>query len=122
MLPLAFVSIALLAQAAAGAPPSPSSWILTCDMGATGQRVFRLGPQVFQERKPGTRSFGPNLCQSYQCLADANRLQGSIRSTTLTVTVQVEPGRQRSTWQTQGASGLSQTSGICTIQPDEPHP
>src|SRR4030095_5492350 len=100
-------------QAPASAPPSPSSWTLPCDMGAkgdAGQRVFRLGPQVFQEWKPATRSFGPNLCQSFQCLADPNRLQGTIKATTLTVTIQVEPRRQKATWQTQGASGLSRTS------------
>jgi hypothetical protein len=125
VLSVAFASIVLLMQAPAGAPNSPSSWIVSCDLGSKGDagpRVFRLGPEVFQEWKPETRSFGPNLCQSFQCLADASRLQGTIRSTTLTVTIQVEPGRQEATWQTQGASGLSRTSGACTIQPDKPSP
>jgi hypothetical protein len=90
--------------------------------GAAGPRVFRLGPQVFQELKPGTRSFGPNLCQSFQCLADPTRLQGTIKSATLALTIQVEPGRQKGTWQTQGASGLSRTSGPCMIQPDKSRP
>ena len=125
MLSVAFASIALLMQAPAGAATSPSSWILSCDLGAKGDagpRVFRLGPQIFQERKSGAKGFGPNLCESFQCLADANRLQGTIKSRTLTVTIQVEPGRQKATWQTQGASGLSRTSGACTIQPDKSHP
>ena len=125
MLSVAFASIALLMQAPAGAATSPSSWILSCDLGAKGDagpRVFRLGPQIFQERKSGAKGFGPNLCESFQCLADANRLQGTIKSRTLTVTIQVEPGRQTATWQTQGASGLSRTSGACTIQPDKSPP
>ena len=125
MLSVAFASIALLVQASAGAAPSPSIWILSCDLGAKGDagpRVFRLGAQIFQEWKPEAKSFGPNLCQSFQCLADADRLQGTIKSRTLMVMIQVEPGRQKATWQTQGASGLSRTSGACTIQPDKSHP
>jgi hypothetical protein len=68
VLSVAFASIALLMQAPAGAATSPSSWILSCDLGAKGDagpRVFRLGPQIFQERKSGAKGFGPNLCESF---------------------------------------------------------
>jgi len=117
----ASVALLMLAQPAA---PAPESWILRCDTATAedpgGQRIFRLGRQVFQEWKPDKRAFGPNLCRSFPCVADRERLQGTVSSATLTMTITAEPNLGRATWQTQGASGLARTSGRCFVQREEP--
>jgi hypothetical protein len=98
-------------------------WILTCDMetapGAhtpTNQRVFRLAPKLFQERRPGAKDWGGNLCASFPCVTNANRLEGVISSSTLVLTIRLDRKTRLASWSTQGASGLTRTSGRCTVE------
>lgn len=100
-------------------------WILTCQMptpgaGATAdaRRTFRLGPKTFQERKPGQASFGSNLCRSYACASSRERMQGTLSSASLILTVSLDPRTRAATWRTTGASGLSRTSGDCSVEPE----
>jgi hypothetical protein len=108
------------AQAAPPAGPAEGPWILTCDMpasetGAT-HRVFRIAPKVFQEWQPGRKTFGNNLCASFPCAADRDRLEGTISSTSVVLTVQVDRRTGGATWRTQGASNLARSTGACTIE------
>jgi hypothetical protein len=114
-----------LMQAADGAGHAAGRWIVSCDMPAPGglqgtgaHRIFRLGPQLFQEWKADSRSFGSNLCLSFACTSDKGRLEGSISSSSLIMTIQLDPGAGVASWRTVGASGLSRTSGPCSLQKD----
>jgi len=128
--------VALLFSALAAAEPpqvaAPAEggrasgfWILACEMPkpgggepADGLRTFRLGPRSFQERKPGQESFGSNLCGSFACVAEGGRMQGTISSASLILTISLDPRTRSATWRTVGASGLAETSGHCSVQPD----
>src|SRR4051812_20209706 len=84
----------LQGPSAAAAPGSAGFWILVCEMPAPaarepvdGQRTFRLGPQSFQEWKPDRVDFGSNLCLKFPCAAEEGRLQGTISSATLNLTI-----------------------------------
>src|SRR5436190_21855464 len=96
-----------LMQATAGAAPGAGPWIVSCDMpaadaapGAATHRTFRLGPQLFQEWQPGSRSFGSNLCLSFPCTRDKGRLEGSISSNSLVVTIRLDPAANAASWRT----------------------
>jgi len=115
------------AQAAStpGKPGPAGFWIAVCEMptadvgaAAGGRRTFRIGPQSFQERKPGSVSFGSNLCRSFSCSADGGRMEGTITSASLALTISLDPRTRRATWRTAGASGLGQTSGNCSVEPE----
>lgn len=118
---VAGVAAALLQ--AGGAPPQ-GAWILTCDAPSAGaaqqQRVFRLAPRLLQEWVPATKSFGPNLCDVFVCRADSGRLEGTVISSSLTLTITADPTARRATWRTQGASNLARTDGACDMEPDKP--
>jgi hypothetical protein len=105
--------------ARAGAPPVEGAWILNCQMPSSGsapsERVFRIAPRVFQEWKPADKAFGNNLCASFPCSADRNRLEGTISSASVVLTVQVDRRTGGATWRTQGASNLAASTGACTI-------
>ena len=121
MLAPALVLAAVLMQAASGAGKAAGPWILACDVAtpaAAAHRTFRLGPQLFQEWKPDERRFGANLCLSFKCSADRDRLEGTLSSNSLILTIQVDPARKAASWRTVGASGLSRTTGPCSIAPD----
>jgi hypothetical protein len=123
MLAPAVVLAAVLMQAASGAGKTAGPWILACDVATSGatdapHRTFRLGPQLFQEWKPDERRFGPNLCLSFKCSADRDRLEGTLSSNSLILTIQMDPARKAASWRTVGASGLSRTTGPCSIAPD----
>ena len=115
------------ALAAAGSPRSEGAgvtgfWILKCDMptpvAADASRTFRLGPRSFQERKPGDKSFGSNLCNSFSCAADQHRIQGTISSASLILTITLDPQTGSAAWEAAGASGLSRKHGPCSVQPE----
>jgi hypothetical protein len=123
MTPTAALALSLLLQASA--PQPPGAFVLKCDMTGTRAgwgnaevwRTFRLAPNSFQEWKADEGKFGPNLCSSYACSADKDRLQGTIGSATLIVTVELSADRRNATWSATGASGLARSSGVCLIQP-----
>ena len=126
---MAASAVALLLQASASpTAPDPGAWIVTCAMGALDRaasgpaadapRVFRLGPQLFQEWNPATQAFGPNLCLSFSCSSDANRLEGVISSNTLVLTISLDRQAGQANWRTQGASNLRRSSGTCAMKPD----
>ena len=124
------LATALALAAATGAaqaqalPPAP--WIVTCDVsapnGATdaaaGQRIFRVGPDLFQAWNPTEKAFGANLCHAFPCVRQADRLEGTISSATLNLTIAVDPQTGQATWRAAGASGLSRSNGPCTIKPE----
>ena len=117
------INLAIGLAALAAAPSANGPWILTCDMpssaGATSAtRVFRIAPQVFQEWRPADKAFGNNLCASFPCAADRNRLEGTISSPSVIFTVQVDRQTGGATWRTQGASNLAKSTGSCTIHPE----
>jgi hypothetical protein len=127
-------ALLLAGLAATGSPQATSVsakagasgfWILTCEMPTPGagaptdaRRTFRLGPQTFQERKPGQAAFGSNLCRSYACASSRERMQGTLSSASLVLTISVDPRTRAGTWRTTGASGLSRTSGDCSVEPE----
>jgi hypothetical protein len=114
------VASLLLAQSASAAPGPAGPWVLSCDMGAAAPRVFRIGPKLFQEWKPERRAFGSNLCLAFACHADRGTLEGVISSSTLILTISLDPATRQATWKTAGASGLSRTNGPCTISAEKP--
>ena len=126
MLRVGLALAALFLGAAAPAPGKPASWILRCDIpqpakagpAASGPRTLRIAPKVLQEWNPTDKKFGPNLCDSFQCRWAARRLEGTLTSASLMVTVQVDASRKRASWRTQGASGLKKTSGSCSVEPE----
>jgi len=129
---LAFGIAAALMQAAAPAPAAPridgpaaGAWILTCDVGAAtapgpegGRRVFRLAPRRLEEWSPTLKSFGPNLCELFACRTDPQRLEGTITSASVALTIAANPATRTASWSTQGATNLSRTSGPCTMEPE----
>ena len=121
---LALLLVQTAWQTAWAAPTKRTGpWILTCDMptkaAPAAQRVFRLGPKLFEERKADGR-FGYNLCASFRCAVDHQRLEGVISSPSLILTVTYDPATSQAGWRTQGASGLSRSSGRCAVAPDAP--
>ena len=120
----AALTIGLLLQALTSTNAEGPAFILRCQMGdsrpgwagAEVWRTFRLGPNSFQEWKADEHKFGPNLCGAFACSADKNRLQGTIGSSTLVVTIELTPERRQGSWSASGASGLNRTSGPCLVQ------
>lgn len=122
------VGLALAQAGAPAAPPSAASgaWILTCNMAGpqeppdspNARRVFRIGRGLFQQWRPAFGDFSPNLCQSFRCVSSPDRLEGTITSTSLTLTITVDMAARAATWRTVGASGLRVPSGPCTMEPD----
>jgi hypothetical protein len=103
--------------------PASGFWVLTCDMASASdpaitQRVFRIGQRSLQQWDPARRAFGPNLCLSFACSADAHRTTGAISSNSLNVTISLDRDTGRATWKTLGASGLTKTSGACSVRAD----
>lgn len=117
---------ALLLAAASTPAASAGSWVLKCDISAVpgggaspaATRTFRLAPGVFQEWRASDQRFGPNLCASFSCRRTAGRLEGSISSASVILTIALEPAQRRATWRTMGASGMKRTSGLCAVEPD----
>jgi hypothetical protein len=125
--PVAVLSLAVFLGVAAAAP-SQGPWILTCNMAGpneaasspNAQRVFRIGPQLFQQWLPQKNAFGRNLCISHRCERAADHLGGTISSPSLVLTVTLDLTRGTASWRTQGASNLRTNSGPCTVGPDKP--
>jgi len=119
---LAYSLAAALVLPTASAGP----WILTCNVQpAAGsalsmepQRIFRIAPRLLQQWRPADKRFGPNLCASYSCVADKNRLEGTVSSASLSLTIRLDLASGRAVWSTQGASGLRASSGDCTVRPE----
>jgi hypothetical protein len=118
----------VFAFAAALLSPGPSqatpatAWLLHCqiDGAADGARTFRIASKTLQEWRPADRRFGPNLCQTFACKADRDRLEGVISSASLILTVRIDRRTGQGSWSTVGASGLRQTSGPCRVEPEKP--
>jgi hypothetical protein len=113
-----------LAAAVAGAPKvsTGQAWILRCQVDSATQatRTFRVAPKVLQEWRPGDKRFGPNLCETFSCKVDRDKLEGSISSASLILTLRVDQQSGQGSWSTLGASGLKQTSGPCAVERDKP--
>lgn len=130
MIRIAFAGlvVGLTAGVAAVAAPVAGNgpWILTCDMpsatSASATRVFRIAPKVFQEWRPADKTFGNNLCASFPCAADRNRLEGTISSSSVVFTVKVDRQTGGATWRSQGASNLAKSTGACTVRPEGSSP
>lgn len=129
MMRIGYLALALSAVAIAPIPePARAAAgyaVLTCDMTsasdpAAAQRIFRIAPHSLQEWKASQREFGSNLCLAHTCSVDKRRLTGTISSSSLTITVTLERAAQHATWRAVGASGLSKSSGTCTVGPDVP--
>jgi hypothetical protein len=120
------MAILALAAATTTTPPAApaTALVLTCDMGpppgqpaaASQVRVFRIAPGSFQEWRTAERRFGNNLCLSFPCAREQGHLRGVIRSTSLEVTVEVDPAAGAGSWKALGASGLSRSAGPCRVQ------
>ena len=113
--------IALLAPGLAEAPVG-EAWILRCQVDSAEQtvRTFRVAPQLLQEWRPVDRKFGPNLCQTFSCKADRDKLEGVISSASLILTLRIDRTTNQGSWSTVGASGLKQTNGPCTAEHEKP--
>jgi hypothetical protein len=115
---------------AAGAPTAQGPWIVTCDLtrapgaeqGVNGQRIFRLGPHLFERWDPVGKQFGPNLCESLTCRSVPGKLETDISSATLIVTISLDLATHSASWRTQGASNLNATSGSCSVKADDTPP
>jgi hypothetical protein len=118
------MALAMTAALLAAPLKGPGPWILTCEVGGhedgAPARVFRLGPQLFQEWSARDKTFGYNLCASFPCVARRDRLEGEISSTTLVLTITVDPATGTASWRTQGAANMKRSSGPCSIRPDAP--
>ena len=124
---LAMAAALAAASGAAAAAPAQAPWIVTCDVAApsdatsdpaAGQRIFRVGPGLFQAWKPADKAFGANLCEAYPCVRQADRLEGTISSATVSLTIAVNPQAGTASWRTAGASGLSRSNGSCSLEPE----
>jgi len=118
---LILCGLAGLARSATAEAPRAieGAFILNCQMPSAGsapsERVFRIAPRVFQEWRPADKAFGNNLCASFPCSANRDRLEGTISSASVVFTVQVDRRTGGATWRTQGASNLATSTGACTI-------
>lgn len=118
-------SACLLAAFPLMAAAAQPAWVATCDVSAPGQaqnpsavRTFRVGAGLFQEWQADRKAFGPNLCLSFACRGDRGKLEGRIESASVIFTLQLDPTAKTAAWRTVGASGMSRTSGACTVRPD----
>lgn len=66
------------------------------------------------------KSFGPNLCEVFACRTDPQRLEGTITSASMALTIAANPAARTASWSTQGATNLDRTSGPCTMEPERP--
>jgi hypothetical protein len=118
---LTILFIALLAPGLAESPDG-EAWILRCRVDSAEQtvRTFRVAPQLLQEWRPADRRFGPNLCQTFSCKADRDKLEGVISSASLILTLRIDRATSQGSWSTVGASGLRQTHGPCSAKREKP--
>ncbi len=102
--------------------PTGDGWILRCHVDGAGQavRTFRVAPKELREWRPADQRFGPNLCLTFACKADRDKLEGQISSASLILTLRVDRASGQGSWSTVGASGLKQTSGPCDAQRAKP--
>jgi hypothetical protein len=116
------MALAMTAVLLAAPLKGPGPWILTCEVGGhedgAAARVFRLGPQLFQEWSQRDNKFGYNMCASFPCVTRPDRFEGEISSTTVILTIAVDPHAGTASWRTQGAANLKRNSGPCSIKPD----
>jgi hypothetical protein len=92
-------------------------------MGApSAPRVFRIGPRQLQEWNPAYARFGPNLCAAHTCVRTPGRLEGTVSSSTLSLTISLDLAAGRGAWRTVGASDLPTSSGACSVKPAQPQP
>lgn len=123
-----FAAIGLCIALQANAAWSQPARVLSCDIPAqlgsigpatTGQaqpRIFRLSPNRFEEWSAADREFGPNLCETFPCKSDAQRLEGTI--TTASVAYSIGVDQEGAHWRAKGASNLPRNQGPCKVVPD----
>lgn len=116
-MPLTGLFLALLAPGLAE-PPTADAWILRCriDSATQATRTFRVAPRLLQEWRPADKRFGPNLCETFSCKADRDRLEGVLSSASLILTLRIDRASGQGSWSTIGASGLRETSGPCAAE------
>ncbi len=115
-------ALAAFASQALAAAAVGDAWILRCqvDSATTGVRTFRIAPKLLQEWSPSDHGFGPNLCLSFACKVDRDRLEGAVSSASLILTLSVDRKTGQGSWRTVGASGMKQTSGTCQAEREKP--
>lgn len=119
------LAVAAILQAAAAASAPQGSWILKCEVGVPdvastrmpAVRTFRIGPNLLQEWRPSEQKFGQNLCLVFSCRADPGRLEGTISSASVMLTIKLDSKANKASWRTVGASGMTRTTGPCAVQP-----
>ncbi|WP_436013781.1 hypothetical protein [Phenylobacterium sp. LjRoot219] len=113
----------------AGGGPLQGAWRVTCDVAASPvqqeprqPRVFRLAPRTLQEWSPVSKDFGPNLCGVFVCTTDGGRLEGTITTASMILTIAADPAARQATWRIKGASASGRSSGACTMEPERSQP
>lgn len=118
--------LGLALAAGAGEARSQAPLVMTCAMtrpstappGAAKpiireERTFRIGPDRLEEWRPEDRRYGPNLCAAFGCAGNADRTEGTIGSASVTYTIGVDHRSGSGYWRSVGASGRSETQGVC---------
>lgn len=117
-LTLALALVGVLMTPPADAATPAGAWILRCQVEGAA-RTFRVAPKLLQERRSPDGRFGPNLCETFACTADRDRLEGVISSASLILTLQIDRRTGQGSWSTVGASNHQQTSGPCQADPEK---
>ena len=115
---------AVQSHAAWSMPPR----FLRCDMpmqiGSTGTvaqsgpRIFRIAPNSLEEWSVGDREFGPNLCDTFSCRSDAQKLEGSLTMASVAFNIGIDHATGRGYWRAKGASNLPRVEGACDLVAD----
>lgn len=111
-----------------GTASAQGRWIATCDLQAAPgdtksepvRRIFRLGPNLIQEWSAYEKVWGTNHCLAFACVVQKDRLEGTISSRTVDLTITVDPVAGTAAWRAAGASGFNRSSGTCAVKPEPP--
>ncbi|MET0293528.1 MAG: hypothetical protein ABW042_00805 [Phenylobacterium sp.] len=126
MNPAPLVALSMMLLPAPSAQRLERFWVLRCDLGPSVDpstprvRVFRIGPGVLQEWRAGSDRFGSTMCSTLTCKVSPQRLEGSVGSASLILTIRMDPATRQASWSTVGASGLKQVQGGCAVEADVP--
>lgn len=110
----------------AGQASAQNQVFLTCSIARQGfnarmeptgivreDRIFRLAPDNFQEWKADEKRFGANLCRNFKCVRSAEKLEGTVQSSSVSYTIGIDRNTRAGYWRSQGATGFSESSGAC---------
>lgn len=101
--------------------PSPIGIEGSAGAAPIGPRFFRIAPGSFSEWNSRYHEFGPSLCEAFTCIADAQRLEGTITSASMVYSIGVDRTTGRGYWRAKGASNLPRTEGTCSLIADPSH-